>query len=89
MKVTYPACFYKESDGSYTVIFPDLNHLATCGDSLEDAMAMANDCLVGYLCECKQSNDIINTPSKLQDINPNDEYNDYEEVFVNILTVDI
>ena len=41
----YPACFYKEKDGQYTVIFPDLNHLATCGTDLQDAMKMATDCL--------------------------------------------
>ena len=33
----YPACFYKEKDGQYTVIFPDLNHLATCGTDLQNA----------------------------------------------------
>lgn len=36
----YPACFIKEENG-YSVIFPDLNHLATCGDTFEDAMSMA------------------------------------------------
>lgn len=33
----YPACFCKEENG-YSVFFPDLNWLATCGDNLEDAM---------------------------------------------------
>ena len=31
----YPACFNKEKSGGYSVIFPDLNHLATCGDTLD------------------------------------------------------
>ena len=44
----YPACFYKEDDG-YSVIFPDLNYLATQGDSFEDAMEMAVECLASYL----------------------------------------
>ena len=44
----YPACFFKEDNG-YSVIFPDLNYLATQGDTLEDAVAMAVDCLAGYL----------------------------------------
>ena len=30
----YPACFYKEDNGSYSVVFPDLNYLATQGDNL-------------------------------------------------------
>ena len=31
MLVVYPAIFYKEKNGSYSVVFPDLNHLATDG----------------------------------------------------------
>ena len=45
----YPACFYEETNGQYSVIFPDLNHLATFGDTFEEAMEMAVDCLAGYL----------------------------------------
>ena len=45
----YPACFYENKDGSYTVIFPDLDYTATQGENLEDAFAMAVDCLAGYL----------------------------------------
>ena len=30
-KVRYPALFYKERDGGYSVMFPDLNNLTTCG----------------------------------------------------------
>ena len=44
----YPACFFNDEDG-YSVIFPDLNWLSTCGDTLEEAMHMAVDCLAGYL----------------------------------------
>lgn len=44
----YPACFFIEDDG-YTVVFPDLNYLATCGDTLNEAFTIAVDCLAGYL----------------------------------------
>ena len=44
----YPAIFYKEKD-EYSVIFPDLNYLSTCGENLNDAIKMAIDCLAGYL----------------------------------------
>ena len=37
MLSVYPACFYKEENG-YSVIFPDLNWLATQGDTLQEAM---------------------------------------------------
>lgn len=48
MLSAYPACFFKEENG-YSVIFPGLNHLATCGETLDEALAMAIDCLAGYL----------------------------------------
>ena len=51
----YPACFFKEDNG-YSVIFPDLNYLATQGDTLEDAVSMAVDCLAGYLYTAKMDN---------------------------------
>lgn len=43
----YPACFFKEKNG-YTVVFPDLN-LSTCGETLDESIAMAVDCLAGHL----------------------------------------
>ncbi len=30
----YPACFFHE-DNSYSVVFPGLNWLSTCGDTFE------------------------------------------------------
>ena len=43
MNYIYPAVFYPEDDGRFSVIFPDLNDLATYGDSLADAFAMAQE----------------------------------------------
>ncbi len=65
----YPACFYKEEDG-YSVIFPDLNWLATQGDTIEDAMEMAVECLAGYLHTCQMDGETIPAPSKMSDIDP-------------------
>ena len=65
----YPACFYKENDG-YSVIFPDLNYLATQGDSFEDAMEMAVECLAAYLHSCRVDGETIPVPSSLSDIDP-------------------
>ena len=39
----YPAVFYREADGRYSVIFPDLNDLATYGNDFADAFAMAQE----------------------------------------------
>lgn len=89
MLSAYPACFYKEKDGGYSVIFPDLNHLATCGDTLDTALTMAVDCLAGYLYEAKRDGTVVPTPSDIKSIDPSTEYDDYEETFVNIVTVDV
>lgn len=89
MLSAYPACFYKEHEGGYSVIFPDLDHLATCGDTLDEALKMAVDCLAGYLFSLKQNNETPAAPSAPDKINPDDEYEDYEEAFVNLVTVDV
>ncbi len=89
MLSAYPACIYKEKDGGYSVIFPDLKHLATCGETLEEAMAMAVDCLAGYLFEAEKEGQPAAPPSNMKDIDISAEYDDYTEAFVNIITVDV
>ena len=85
----YPACFYKEKSGGYSVIFPDLNHLATCGDTLDQALAMAVDCLAGYLYSAAWDGEKVPAPSAIGSIQPDQEYDEYEEVFVNLVAVDV
>ena len=89
MLSAYPACVYKEKTGGYSVIFPDLDHLATCGDTLEEAFAMAVDCLAGYLYNARQMGETVPEPSPLDRIDPDVEYDEYEEVFINLVTVDV
>ena len=62
----YPACFFREENG-YSVIFPDLN-LATCGETVQEAMSMAVDCLAGRLHLLKQDGDPIPEPSDMNSI---------------------
>ena len=45
MVFAYPARLTRESDGRYTVTFPDLPDAITQGDDRNDAIAMAADCL--------------------------------------------
>ena len=85
----YPACFYKEKDGGYSVIFPDLDHLATCGDTLEDAVEMAVDCLAGYVDSANEENEVLPKPSDIESIDINAEYDEYESAFVNLIAVDV
>lgn len=92
MLSVYPACFFKE-DNAYSVIFPDLNWLATYGDTLNNAMAAAIDCLAGYLYTIQEENEKIPTPSNLKDISLNDIAKELdittEEAFVNMVSVDV
>ena len=90
----YPACFYKEDDG-YSVIFPDLNYLTTKGDSFEDAMAIAVECLAAHLHSCKTDGEAVPVASSLTDIDPvaiSKEISPDDsigEAFVNIVSVDV
>lgn len=92
MLSSYPACFFKEENG-YSVIFPDLNYLATCGNSLDDAFAMAVDCLAGHLYTAKMENEVPAAPSSIDCIDPADIAKKLDissdEVFVNIVAVDV
>lgn len=85
----YPACFYKEKEGGYSVIFPDLNHLATCGESFEKAFEMAVDCLAGYLYSAKMENQTVPAASDMAEIDVDSEYDEYESAFVNLVSVDV
>ena len=90
----YPACFFHEENG-YSVIFPDLNWLATQGDTFEEAMEMAVDCLAGYLYTCQRDGDIIPAPSRLSDLDPQavarklDPDTPMCEAIVNMVSVDV
>lgn len=88
----YPAIFYKEKNG-YSVIFPDLNYLSTCGENLNDAMEMAIDGLAGYLYTAKLDDDKLPMPPKIDDIHPIDIANtigfDGKDSFINLISVDL
>lgn len=92
MLSAYPACFFKEKNG-YSVIFPDLNWLSTCGETLDEAFAMAVDCLAGYLYTCQRDGESVTAPSPMGNINPYDVARELEvefgEAFVNMVTVDV
>ncbi len=92
MLSAYPACFYKEGNG-FSVIFPDLNYLSTCGTTLEEAFSNAIDCLAGYLFELKMENEPFPKFSQMQDISTATIASEvgftYSEAFVNLMTVDV
>ncbi len=89
MLSVYPACFYEEKEGGYSVIFPDLNHLATCGNTLPEAIENAVDVLAGALYSAKLDGEKWSEPSDISSINVNDEYDEYKSAFVNLVSVDV
>lgn len=65
MNYIYPAVFYPEEDGRFSVVFPDLNDLATYGDNLADAFAMAQEACGQYLFTSLRDGDPLPAPSDL------------------------
>ena len=55
-KYAYPAIFTKEEKG-YSVEFPDIEGCYTCGDTLPEAMEMAEDALCLVLYDLEESGD--------------------------------
>ena len=92
MLSAYPACFFKEESG-YSVVFPDLNDLSTCGETLDESLRMAVDCLAGYLNWLKKDGEAAPAPSSVDAIRLADVAAELEVsmdgAFVNIITVDV
>ena len=84
MKYLYPACFYPEENGQFSVIFPDLGGIATYGNDLEDAVDMATDLLYSWVLECKKDNEQLPTPTGIKDVELED-----DEAFANLIVADI
>ncbi|MCR5103324.1 MAG: type II toxin-antitoxin system HicB family antitoxin [Eubacterium sp.] len=88
----YPACFFKEENG-YSVVFPDLNWLATCGKDEREAFNMAVECLAGYIYSLNKDGEQIPNASGLKDISLSDVAKaldaDTQDAFVNMISVDV
>ncbi|MBQ8824463.1 MAG: type II toxin-antitoxin system HicB family antitoxin [Ruminococcus sp.] len=69
-KYVYPAIFTEESKG-YSVNFPDIECCYTSGDSLIEAMEMAEDVLALMLCCKEKDGEKIPTASSIKDIKTN------------------
>jgi len=69
MKYTYPAYFYQEDDGRFSVVFVDFE-LATFGDGLADAMYMAADAAAGRILSMLNDGEKLPKPSNIKKIKP-------------------
>ena len=88
----YPACFFKDETG-YSVVFPDLNWLATNGSTETEAMNMAIDCLAGYLYSLRNDGDQAPAASDMSDISLDTIAKELDAntngAFVNMVSVDV
>lgn len=62
-KYSYPAVFSPEENGLFSVSFPDIEGCYTCGDSLADAIIMAEDALAFCLYDYERNNVEVPVPS--------------------------
>lgn len=67
MKLAYPACFYYEEGGGYSVEFPDLPGCITQGDTLEQAIEMAEDAALGWLLDELEDGSDIPAARRIED----------------------
>ena len=84
MNYIYPAIFYPEDNGFYSVVFPDLNELATYGDSLADAFAMAQEACGQYLFTSLRDGNALPTPTPINKIEK-----DEDAALVNLICVNL
>jgi predicted RNase H-like HicB family nuclease len=84
MKLTYPACFYKDDEsGAYAVEVPDLPGCATGGDSLADAILMGIDAASGWVLTELEEGRPIPPASAIDAIKPD------SHGFVSLLALDM
>lgn len=84
MNYIYPAVFYPEEDGRFSVIFPDLNDLATYGDSLADALYMAQDACGQYLFTSFRDGEKLPEPTPIERVEK-----DEDAALVNLVCVNL
>ncbi len=88
----YPACFFKDETG-YSVVFPDLDWLATNGSTEIEAMNMAVDCLAGYLYSLKIDDIQAPQASTMGDVSLESVAKeldaDMNGAFINMVSVDV
>lgn len=68
MKYAYPAIFTKEESGAYSVSFPDVPGCFTSGETLPEAIEMAEDALCLMLYDMEEDGAAIPPPTDLENV---------------------
>ena len=68
MKYVYPAVFHPESEGGFSVFFPDINRGATQGDTVAECIEMAEDFLCLALYHMEENKLQIPMPRSIKEV---------------------
>jgi len=85
MKLVYPACFYPNEDGSFTVVVPDLKGCVTEGKDFVQALEMAVDAASGWVLSSLEDGKKVPKASNFDAIKADE----YENGFVNLIVLDM
>lgn len=98
MIVTYPICIFQDNE-TYYVEVPDLNTNFTYGDTLEEALFMAQDLIAVYILDDlgNINNNVIPKQSNFEDIDLNEAQQKFEKTtevkiinsFKNLISVNL
>ena len=83
MEYVYPAIFHANSDGSFTITYPDLEGCISEGKSLHNAMYMAQSALTQWIEYLSDKKMRIPEASNYHDIQPQ------QDEFVNLIRVEV
>lgn len=91
MKLIYPAIFYKDKEGEgYSIIFPDINTGATCGDNVSDGYYMAEDFLGCSLYDDYIDGKELPKATKFEDVTIEDDgFSDMDLSFKTMVDIDM
>jgi len=67
MGLRYPFTLEQDEDGSYFIQFPDLPGCMTCGDTVDETIAMGEDARKCWLDSALQDGDFIPEPKPAED----------------------
>lgn len=82
MLTIYPAVFHKES-GSFWVEFPDLEGCQTYGETLPEAMSLAQEALGLYLVSLLEDGKPLPSPSAIESLKAEN------DSFITLVSVDV
>ena len=68
MNIIYPALFYKEKEGGFSVFIPDLDNISTCGNTLEEAIKMTQELIAIIILDKLKNKETIPNRSNIENI---------------------